>query len=311
MQVRLSVLICTYNRAALLEQALEALARQTADATQYEVWVVDNNSSDSTAEVARKYTEEHPHFEYVCESRVGLSHARNTGFRQARAPWVAYLDDDARAHPDFVEQALRTIDEEDYAFFGGPDIPWYPFGRPRWYRDHYVDNQLPYSEVATLRPGEYAFGCLMVMRRDLLEEYGGFDPELGMRGTTVGYNEETDLQDRLRRAGIVIGWQPALRIDHAIAPHKLSLEWFFRAAFALGRDHVLSGKASAHPLALLGSAFILVGLAALSAPVNLLRWVLQSDYYVENFLIDTFRKSAKRVGIIYTGLLNRYGAEPS
>lgn len=307
MQPRLSIIICTYNRAALLSAALEALAVQTADATLYEVWVIDNNSSDNTAQIARQYSEAQPHFNYALEPRVGLSHARNTGFRLARAPWLAYLDDDARAHPDFVEQALRMMDEHDYRFFGGPDIPWYPFGRPRWYRDHYVDNQLPYTEVATLRTGEYAFGCLMVMQKELLEQYGGFDPELGMRGQTVGYNEETDLQDRLRRVGIEIGWQPELRIDHAVAPHKLALDWFFRAAFALGRDHIYSGKASSHPLALLGSAWILLGLAALTALPNLLRWLLQPHYYVENFLIDTFRKAAKRVGIIYTGLLLRYG----
>jgi glucosyl-dolichyl phosphate glucuronosyltransferase len=114
MRPQLTIVICTYNRAALLQKALASLVVQTLPAAQFEVIVVDNNSTDDTAVVCAAFAAQHPTLllRHVVETKQGLSHARNGGFAAAEAEYVTYLDDDAIAAPDFAEQivtAIRTV----------------------------------------------------------------------------------------------------------------------------------------------------------------------------------------------------------
>ena len=305
---KLSVVICTYNRSDLLKLCLESLTRQTAPADLFEVLVVDNNSPDDTAEVVRSFQgKTGVEFRYCLEKQVGLSFARNTGYREARAPWIAYLDDDAKARPGFVERAVWMTENTDYPFFGGLDIPWYPFGKPAWYQDRYASSRYRHKTIATLTGDEHAFGCVMVMRKDILERFNGFNTAIGMRGNVVGYNEETELQNRLRAEGLLIGYDPDLVIDHAVAPHKLRIDWFFQSAFAHGRDKIRSGMTGSGGFHLFLIAVTGLALTFVDLVKNSFKLAFSKNYHIENWLIDTFRKAAKRVGMVYTGLVEREG----
>src|SRR5262245_32415256 len=79
-----SIVICTFNRSTLLADALLDLSRQSLDASLYEVLVVDNNSTDPTRDVVERASRERPNVRYLRETRQGLSHARNLGWREAR-----------------------------------------------------------------------------------------------------------------------------------------------------------------------------------------------------------------------------------
>ncbi len=305
---RISIVVCTYNRCDLLALCLEALTQQKAAPGLFEVLVVDNNSTDATAEVVKSFREKSEiDLRYCLETQVGLSFARNTGFREAKAPWIAYIDDDAKARPDFVERALWMTENTDYPFFGGLDVPWYPFGKPAWYKDRYASTRYRHKDIATLTGDEHAFGCVMVMRKDILEQFNGFNTGIGMRGKEVGYNEETELQNRLRAQGLRIGYDPHLVIDHAVAPHKLKIDWFFQAAFAHGRDKIRSGMTSSAPFNLFLIAFTGLALTFFDLLKNSVKLLVVKNYFLENWLIDTFRKAAKRVGMVYTGLFNHLG----
>src|SRR5205085_9079639 len=99
-----SVVLCTYNRAALLQPAIDALLAQTGDVA-YEITVVDNNSTDTTASVVRAIAPRAGgRVVYAFEPQQGLSHARNRGLALARAPIVAFTDDDVRVAPDWIQQ---------------------------------------------------------------------------------------------------------------------------------------------------------------------------------------------------------------
>lgn len=303
--LRLSIVICTYNRVELLAECLESLTVQSLDDNLFEVIVVNNNSSDNTSEVAERFSSKFQHFRLIIEHQVGLSHARNRGFREAKSDWVAYIDDDAKAANNFVEEALNTIDNYDFPFFGGNTLPWYKYEKPFWFKDKYVLYHSPrISKVIPLHGNDYCIGVLMVIKKSLLEEYNGFNVELGMRGDTVGYLEETELQDRIRKDGLTTGYNPNLINYHLVAEYKLKLDWFFVSAFALGRDKALGGVNSTHPANLV---LILITGIALTL-VNLIIYtprLIFKGYYIENWLIDVFRKLAKRIGIIYTGLKMR------
>ena len=96
MKPSISVVVCTFNRAQLAATAIESLCEQTADKSQYEVIVVDNNSQDNTREVTEDFCSRYPNLRYCLEEEQGLSHARNRGWRESRGVYVAYVDDDCR-----------------------------------------------------------------------------------------------------------------------------------------------------------------------------------------------------------------------
>ena len=78
-----TVVVCTYNRAHLLRSCLESLLAQTLDQGQFEVLVVDNNSTDATSQIVNEYTAKYSHFVAVAERQQGLSYARNRGWKEA------------------------------------------------------------------------------------------------------------------------------------------------------------------------------------------------------------------------------------
>src|ERR1041384_3596860 len=99
----ISVVVCTYNRAALLPQALRSLFTQKVEDVSYEIVVIDNNSSDNTPATIESLQSESPvPLRYFRESRQGNAYARNTGVEQAAAPIVAYIDDDCIADENWV-----------------------------------------------------------------------------------------------------------------------------------------------------------------------------------------------------------------
>ena len=97
MNVQISAVVCTHNRAAYLRKALQSLVDQTMAQELYEIIVVDNASTDGTKQVVSEYSGA-SNLRCLYEPVIGLSRARNTGWGNARGEYVAYLDDDAVAH---------------------------------------------------------------------------------------------------------------------------------------------------------------------------------------------------------------------
>ena len=300
--MKVSVVVCTYNRAELLEECLDSLTKQSIPPEQYEVLVVDNNSPDHTAEVSQSFVDRFSNFRLITEKKVGLSHARNTGWQEAKGEWIAYIDDDALATENFVERIYWMLENHSYRMYGGLFLPWYKYGKPHWIQDKYSTNKMKATDVITLPHSHTATGCIMVMEKSLLAAYDGFNPDLGMTGNKVGYSEETDLQYRIRKDGIEVGYDPKLVIHHLVAKYKLEVDWYFRAAFALGRDMVVSGMVGTGFWTLLGHA--LLGLLVMTKDLIIYTpKLLTKNYYIETWLIDVFRKMAKRIGIVYTGIM--------
>ncbi len=300
MPVRVSVIVCTYNRDDLLGDALASLAAQTADRSLYEILVVANNSSDSTQSIAHAFASRCPVCRVIVEPRQGLSNARNRGFREARAPWVAYMDDDARAHANFVERILYVIDHFSFDCFGGVYLPWYKYGKPSWFRDEYATNGRLLGQTGILIRGEIS-GGVSVFKQSVLEQCGGFPTGLGMSGKKTGYGEETLLQVRMRRLGCVIGFDPHLQIDHVVAPCKLSVWWFVKTSYLRGTLYwdVYDDKATVWKLfkVLLEAGGL--SLAHLFAYASRLE---RQRYYVQNWIIDASRIPATRLGQVSGGI---------
>jgi GT2 family glycosyltransferase len=235
-QVLISIVVCTFNRSALLHECLTRLAIEAGPGTASEVLVVDNNSSDATAEVTEPFCARYPWFRCVVEVNQGLAHARNRGWQEACGKYVAFIDDDARPCMGWVK-AIRDFAgaHPDVAAFGGPYIAFSPAPMPDWFPQDYGCWDLG-REARPLTTSEFLNGTNMVFRRNIFESIGGFDNTLGMRGGELGYGEETDLMMRMHARGMKIHYVPSIIVEHAILEYKMSLRWLLKSAYRNGRS---------------------------------------------------------------------------
>lgn len=224
-----SVVVCTYNRAQLLENCLQSLDKQSIDRKTYEVIVVDNNSTDDTQSVVKKTIRHHPNIRLVTERRQGLSFARNRGWKEARGRYVAYIDDDALAEPHWIEQIICFISNYPMvSVFGGPYSRFSIAPFPDWLPENYYTlNWGNKIKVLNLK-NEWISGSNMVFHKSILEKYGGFKTDLGMKSNIILYGEETELLFRLKQHGEIVYYVPKILVNHFVAEHKLHLWWMLK-----------------------------------------------------------------------------------
>ncbi len=241
MTMQVSVVIGTYNRAHLLEGALEALASQEVpDSLKWEIVVVDNNSSDTTAQVVTAFSKTAAiPVRYVLEPQQGLSHARNRGTREARGSIIAFTDDDVLPAPDWIAQVAAAIDRWNAHGVGGRILPRWEGLPPRWL----IDNRHLLNRIAVmdfeasrllalpLEAPPQVWGANMAFRRELFERIGEFDPRRGIVGKTLIRGEDTDLINRALERGLTIAYDPALTVFHRIGPDRMRKAYFRKMTF--------------------------------------------------------------------------------
>jgi len=240
----LSVVVCTRNQSGYLRKVLGSLRAQALPREAFEVIVVDNGSTDATRPAAESFRDM-GNLRYVHDPVVGLSHARNTGWRKARGEIVAYLDDDAVARPDWLARlrdAYRTLRPRP-ACAGGPIRPIWEIEKPSW-----LDRELEHylGIVDWLRPAMfldedllYLPGSNVSYLRSVLEESGGFPLGLGRKGPSLLSNEELWMQSFLRSRGRPIWYDPEIVVHHHVKARRLTPTWFTKRYFWQGVSDVL------------------------------------------------------------------------
>ena len=243
--MNLTVILCTYNRCAVLARALESVARQTLPhSVEWEVLVVDNNSSDKTRAVIEDFCLRHPgRFRYLFERQQGLSYARNTGVREARGEILAFTDDDVVAEPGWLQNLTAGLHSGQWAGAGGRVLPQWPCSPPRWVpaRERYGLAPLAMfdldSQVSLLN--EPPVGANMAFERSLFEKYGGFRTDLGRCGDKALSNEDTEFGRRLLAAGEQLRYEPSAVVHHSIPQERLQQQYFLKFWFDKGRSDIL------------------------------------------------------------------------
>lgn len=241
----LSVVICTFNRANLLSGCLAELLRQAPgiQAGVLDILVVDNNSSDDTAQVCARFISEWARLRYVFEPSQGLSQARNRGATESSATYVGYLDDDAIPGPEYLRNLVAVLATHAPDIAGGPIFPFYTSPKPFWFQDE--------LEVRQHARGTGFFDCPVsggnfIIRRELLLRLGMFSTDYGMLGGKLRLGEERNLIERYRAAnsseGRRIYYSQDCFIYHHVPAEKMKLGYFLHRAFESGRLKAVLAK---------------------------------------------------------------------
>jgi len=240
--MQLSIVICSYNRASYISDALDSLYMQTIGLNAFEAIIVDNNSTDNTAEVFSQWRAAHTNgsFTYITETNQGASFARNTGAAVAKGQWLCFMDDDAVATPNYVENILKHIETKpDAVGFGGRIIPKYIPSEPKW-MSYYVSSlvgNFDYAPTAcAFENGKYPLESNMIVRKDVYDRIGGFNTALpGVVGTLRIGGEGKELFYKILALGHTIYYDPAICVHHVVEVKKLTSEYMYRVASGIGR----------------------------------------------------------------------------
>ena len=245
--VAATVLIATYNRAALLDRTIASLRRlRMPPGRQWEVIVVDNNSSDNTRDVVERHAHDFPVvLRYLLETRQGRSSALNAGIAVARGAVIAMTDDDVIVEEGWLEAACDTLldpAQPNIAYAGGPVRPMWETAPPPWLdlrrgdlwgtiaiQDH-GGERFVYEEKQKV-----PLGANMAAARELFARVGNFRADLGRTsGARVLGQEVPELLARARAAGCRGAYIPAMRVEHHVPAARLTGRYFRRWWFGKG-----------------------------------------------------------------------------
>ncbi len=239
--MKLSIVVCTYNRARSLGDTLVSLLGQKTTPGEVEIVFVDNNSSDNTRDVVTEACGRDPRVRYVFEPRQGLPYARNLGIASTTAPLVAFTDDDVVVAPDWVERILHTFSTDTMsAYVGGRVLPRWPAPPPSWLtpEHHWAPLALQDYGDSGLVSDRQSPRCLvaanLVFRRTALEQVGGFDPRFVRIGASS--TEDHELQLRLWQAGLQGRYDPGMVVLAEVQPERLTAAYHRRWHSGHGRS---------------------------------------------------------------------------
>ncbi len=240
--MNVSVILCTYNRCNCLLKALESLAASTLpDSVEWEVLVVDNNSTDQTRQVAEDFCKRYPgRFLYLFEPQQGKSYALNTGIREARAGLLAFTDDDVSVEPSWLRNLTASLSNNEWTGAGGRVLPQRNFSPPQWLA---LEGRYALAPFGLFDLGPEArelteppFGNNMAFRKVLFSQYGDFRSDLGPRPGNEIRNEDTEFGSRLLAAGERFWYEPSAVVYHAVPDNRIQkkylLTWWFDKARA-------------------------------------------------------------------------------
>ena len=250
-----SVVVATYNRCDVVPGALASLMNQVGD-VDYEVIVVDNNSTDETRSVIEKLRQQ-PGYEkliYCFEETQGVSHARNKGIGVARAKIIAFTDDDIRPASNWVSAisaAFRRFPEADC--IGGKVLPEEQTKFPAWLTSEY------WTPLALLDMGDEPLklnvqrgaglvGANLAVRASIFDDVGLFRPQLQRVKNSIGSMEDHELQLRFSAANKRLMYVPDLVVYAHVLEERLSKDYHRRwycghgHFYALMRDEVFESS---------------------------------------------------------------------
>ncbi len=224
--LRVSVIVPTHARAALVMRLLESLAGQTLAPAAYEVIVVHNFTDDGTESLVRDWCAQQPFVaRYFRKDYKGPARSRDFGARTANAAVVAFIDDDCVAGPQWLAEGLAAFDHG-----GQPHVASTASGQPALVQGRTLalaqrPARFPYRTIQIEQSSIFFETCNIFYDRAVFLHIGGFSPDF----LDAYFGEDTDLGWKLVSAGHPAVFAPAAVVRHEV--HEVSLaHWMFEPA---------------------------------------------------------------------------------
>ena len=212
--MKASVIVPTYNRSDVILRSLQTWSNQSISAADFEIIVVDNNSTDNSAVLIQNFIKDSPNFKYIKESKTGSTSARHAGAKLAQADVLIFADDDGLFNSTCIEEILKVYqsNENIAAVAGKIDILW-DKKPPEWIKPYeFMLGKLDYASEVLIGTDLYLNGGLFSIKKRVFEEFGGFNPDL--IGEYLVGDGDTGLVIKLHKGKRLIGWTPFAQMQH-------------------------------------------------------------------------------------------------
>jgi glycosyltransferase involved in cell wall biosynthesis len=250
---QVEIAVCTWNRQSLLAQTLTSFARlEIPDKIQLGFLIVDNNSTDKTAQVIREFQSSEFGQKHdvlaLHEAKQGHTFSRNCAVESASGDLLLWTDDDVVVSADWVARYVNAANRSpDHAFWGSVIEPKFEADMPKWIEQNWEilkgcfahrdlgDHAVEFSE------SRMPYGANFAIRTTVQKECP-FDCDLGRRGEEVVGEDELDLMRRLLAQGYRGAWVPGAVVQHCIPPDRASEKFVYDYFVGQGRALVAKGE---------------------------------------------------------------------
>ena len=290
--LQLTVAIPTYNRADFLRQTLAGIALQVFPGEQFEVLVIDNNSTDHTRAVVAEFADALPAPRHILETRQGLDHARNRAIAEARGAIIIFADDDILVQPDWLTQLtapLRADKSRRVGAVGGEVIPVFPHGLPPWVAEWH--SPLAFRpDAGPLEDRQSPMGANLAFPKWVFEQLGPFHTALDRAAGNYFSGGDSEMIRRVRAAGLQVWFAPAAAVQHQMPANRTTFRYATRHAFDSARSRVIDragqpGAAGYFAGRFVGNIFKALGFALLA----LLGWLTFNPNLAKKSLVRAWR----------------------
>ena len=245
MAIKYSIIIPTYNRANILNKCLQHIRELDNPNEDWEILVMNNNSTDNTEDVIRDHQHKLPQLRYFNTKDPGLHIGRNVGCEKAKGEILCYIDDDSFVSKGWLKGIKDSFRDPDVVLVGGPSFPEYEDEHPEWINQLWNKVEfgkcLAYLSLVDLGDKVkhisplYVLGCNFSIRKNTLLKIGGFHPD-GMPKNKILFrgDGETFVIYKIKDFNHSALYSPSIMIHHYIPKTRQTTEYFYRRAFNQG-----------------------------------------------------------------------------
>jgi glucosyl-dolichyl phosphate glucuronosyltransferase len=238
--MKITVGICTWNRANLLNQTLSRMiSLRIPYGVMWELLVVNNNSTDHTESVLKDYVDRLP-LRRLFEASPGKSNALNLAVREAQGDLIVWTDDDVLVDPDWLAAyATAAAEWPEAAFFGGPIEPWFDGEPPEWLKQTFSKIETAYAALnlgpqpRLLAEEKLPFGANLAIRTVVQQKYQ-YNPKLGPMPNSSLRGEETSMLQQMVHDGLEGRWIPTAKVRHFVPRERQKVPYLRQYYHGLG-----------------------------------------------------------------------------
>jgi len=205
-KLKFSLIICGYNEEKNLDICIKSCLEQDYPKNKYEIIYVDNNSTDNSLKIAKKYP-----IKVLIEKKQGLSEARNNGIKNSNGEILVFLDADLKLDKNYLRFHEKTFEKEEVGAGGGKVLPL----NKKWVSDYLgVSLFEGYPRYKNYRFVRTYPGCNLTIRRIVIEKVGMFKEGLKSSKGLTRFAEDKEMCERIRKGNYQILYNPNATVYH-------------------------------------------------------------------------------------------------